>query len=80
MQINNEGSMDINNIDVKQGWPLAPILLGFYTYMIKQGLEEEGCNDVNKVGLIVVIFQYVDDIILLAKIVDNLHKQLKALL
>jgi hypothetical protein len=43
----------------------------------EQCLEHEGCIGINMVRLVVILLLYVDDIVLLAKPIEDLHKQLK---
>jgi len=66
-------------IEVKQGCPLSPIIFSIYIDKLKQCLEATGCDGPKLTGMVITLLLYVDDIVLLAKIHDDLEKQLRIL-
>ena len=77
----NEGwSKNIKcNIRVKQGCPLSPTLFGIYIYNLEGCLEEVGCADTILAGIVVILFLYADNIVLLAWCPSDLDKKLRLL-
>jgi hypothetical protein len=55
------------------------MLSSIYIDKIEHCLEKEGWIGINMIRAIVIFLLYVGDIVLLAKSIGNLHKQLKAL-
>jgi hypothetical protein len=64
---------------LSKGAPFYPTLFGIYIDKIAKCLKEEGCIDINIVGIIVIILLCVDDINFIAKSIEYLRKQLKLL-
>ena len=69
----------IYNYIKKYGCPLSPIPFGIYIDKFKGYLEEVGCVDTILVGIVVILFLYADDIVLLARCLSYLDKQLRLL-
>ena len=62
-------------IGVKQGCPPSPIYFGIYTYKLEHCLEVACCEGSILVGIVIIVL-YVDDIILVARSLYDLDKQL----
>ena len=56
-----------------------PYFFGIYIDKIEECLEIAGCKGTEIAGIIITLLLYADDIFLLAKIHDDLDKQLKTL-
>ena len=70
-------SKEINcNIKVKQGCPLSPALFGIYIDKLEDCLEKEGCVGPTLIGIVINILLYVDDMVLMVRMPDDLENQL----
>ena len=68
-------SKDITcNIGVKKGCPHSPTLSGIYINKLEECLEIVGCKGTEFSSNIITLLLYVDDIILLARIHEDLNK------
>ena len=78
---NTEGwSKKINcNIGVKQGCPLSPTLFGIYIGKLEECLEKASCVGPSLTGIVINLFLYADDIILMVRSPHNLENQLRIL-
>jgi len=67
------------NVGVKQRCPLFPILFGIHIYKLEECLGVAGCDGPKLVGMVINPLLYANNIILLAKIRDDLNKQFRIL-
>jgi hypothetical protein len=73
-------SKEINcNIGVKQGCPLSPTLFGIYIDELEDCLEKAGCASRTLTSIVINIFLYVDDIVLMARNPHDLENQIRIL-
>ena len=75
---NNEAwTIDINcNIEVKQGFPLSPILFVICNDNLEKCLEEAGCVGTILVGIVIILLLYANDIVLMARCPSDIDKKL----
>jgi hypothetical protein len=67
-------------IGVKQGCPLSPLLFGFYLDGLEKHLDAlDGDNLPQLVDIVVKLLLYADDLALMSKTPQGLHKQIDAL-
>jgi len=66
----------LSKLKTNKGWTT---LSGIYIDKLEECLETAGCKVTELGDIINILLLYVDDIIFLAKIHDDLYKQVKAL-
>ena len=66
-------------LELSKGVPYPPTLFGIYINKLEECLESAGCKGTNLTRVLIIIILYADDIILLAKIYDELDKKLQIL-
>ena len=74
------GLLKLNATSVlSKGCPVSPTLFGNYIDKLEECLEVVGCEGAKLGCTVITLLLYVDDIVLLERIHDDLHKQLRIL-
>lgn len=68
-----------NDIGVKQGCPLSPMLFGLYIDKLEEWLNNDSSEGVQLANYVIKLLLYVDDLILIAKSAKGLREHLKTL-